>query len=206
MLLVSFLLAARLRSNYSNNGQRAQKHPWRRCRLIMPGCGKEAKRSAADIRGGVLRSGTPEERRSSVDCLCSQVPMWAFESVHLHTGPSGTTAVLLGSHQHFAVLLLLLFFKGIFYLPSLQSSIPAKEWSMIRMEKMTQGTFYSWLVQLFLIYSFFSTHADVQSEGKSGRNSCEGGLSYHRRSTSPPCLAMAAFTRFANCTASSPSC
>lgn len=31
-------------------------------------------------------------------------------------------------------------------------------------------------------------------------------LSYHKRSTSPPCLAMAALTRFANCTASSPSC
>lgn len=31
-------------------------------------------------------------------------------------------------------------------------------------------------------------------------------FSYHSRSTSPPCLAMAAFTRLAKCTASSPSC
>lgn len=42
-------------------------------------------------------------------------------------GPSRATAVLLGAHQHFAVELLLLFFKGVFHLCPLQSSIPAKQ-------------------------------------------------------------------------------
>lgn len=72
-----------------------------------------------------------QQRGSSADYIFSQeVPKWVSEPVHLHTGPSGATAVLLGAHQHFTVQLLLLFFKGIFYLSSLQSSIPTKEFEM----------------------------------------------------------------------------
>lgn len=54
-----------------------------------------------------------------------QVDLWA--SRYPDSFSSGATAVLLGSHQHFAVQLLLLFFKCVFYLPSLQTTIPRKK-------------------------------------------------------------------------------
>lgn len=87
---------------------------------------EEAKWSAADIRG------VQTSRKSKLTgCWARGArPEQVWDSVHPSAAPSGATAVFLGAHQHFAVQLLLLLFKGIFNLGSFQSSIPAKDWSM----------------------------------------------------------------------------
>ena len=88
---------------------------------------EEAKWSTVDIWEGTFPVQECRERAPLIAYTQSEVRVWVAEPVLLHQWVSGATAVFLGPHQHFTVQFLLFFFKGIFYLSALQSSIPAEE-------------------------------------------------------------------------------